>query len=509
MANTEKPDNAGKSDTAGRVLLEETNDLYALKIELDPEELECRASIAPKSKGDMLTPDSLGRILRDCGVREGLLPGAIAAFCQLACQGRSQEKVLLAEGTRPEPGPDGHLEFLVRVSSNEIQLNEEDEGGKVDLRNLNFFSNVLPDEPIGRIHPPQNGEPGLTVTGLPVTPLLGKPLAVTAGKGVRLEDEGSKLVAEAPGRVVYEGTTVSVTEEYTVNGDVDYEVGSIDFLGTVDVRGDVLDEFDITATKGITVSGTVGACRLASEGDINLGSMAGKGTGTIKCRGNLTARFLNDVFVECEGNVVVNNEIRNSVIKAGGHILVENGPISGGECIALAGIEAKVVGSYLGVRTKLTSGVYYPEVDRLKYLHERQESVLAQIKRITDTLGPLSRKTSSKTAAGAIKKRIEVLTARLEELNAEKGQIAEELNDFRHEEHPAANAKINVKGSLEESVVICLGKVTEEVRAALSGPLSIIENSIEPSLRFLSLSPLTVKSSDMEVECLQEETAGR
>jgi len=95
--------------------------------------------------------------------------------------------------------------------------------------------------------------------------------------------------------VLYDGKTVSVTEEYLVQGDVDLAVGNIDFRGFVQVKGDVLDDFDIHAIKGIQVNGNVGICQISSEGDIALGGMAGQGRGTITCGGNLVVTYLNDV----------------------------------------------------------------------------------------------------------------------------------------------------------------------------------------------------------------------
>lgn len=491
----EKTTGGNAPDAAsGKVLREESNEFYTLKIELDAEEFECRGTIAPKTKGTFLTPQGLTQTLNDCGVSEGLLPGAIAAFCQNAGQGKSQEQVLLAEGKRPLPGPDGWIEFYARVSSKEIKLDAEDESGVIDLRNLNFFSNVEPEDPIGLLHPPRNGEPGTTVTGLPGRPLQGKPLVVVAGAGVRVEQDGTKFVAEMQGRVVYEGGTLSVSEEYTVAGDVNFEVGSIRFLGMVDVRGDVLDDFNISALKGLSVAGAVGACHIESQGNIMLGSMSGKGIGTIKCGGDLVARFLNDVYVECEGNVVVGSEIRNSVIKAGGYISVENGQIFGGKCVALEGIEGKVLGSYLGVRTKLTAGVYFREVDSLKALRKRQNLIQEQSKRISDALGPLQHNPVSKLLEGAIKKRIEVLTARLEELTKEQESVAAELAGFALQEHATAEAKINARATLEEGVVLCLGEVVEDVRAAINGPLSVTPNAAGTGLSYDSLTPLRVKA---------------
>ncbi len=81
-----------------------------------------------------------------------------------------------------------------------------------------------------------------------------------------------------------------------------------------------MDVFKIKATKGISVSGSVGACKLESEGPVAIGSMADMSFGLIRCKGNLTARYLNHITVECWEDVHIANEIRNFTIKATGSI---------------------------------------------------------------------------------------------------------------------------------------------------------------------------------------------
>ncbi len=87
--------------------------------------------------------------------------------------------------------------------------------------------------------------------------------------------------------------------------------------------GDVPDDFDLKATKGIKVSGHIGACNIESEESIEIASMSGKETGQITCHGDLRASFLNQTTVACYGDVYVMNEIRNSVIKSTGKVVVE------------------------------------------------------------------------------------------------------------------------------------------------------------------------------------------
>lgn len=499
----------GKPKPPTRTLMEQETAQFSLRVEVTDDEMECYVTLLPLQGSAALPPDDLVLLLKKAGVSVGVDNDAVVALCRQANEGRPQEYIVAARGIPPEPGADGWIEFFVRISSNQICLQEDDEG-TVDLRSLNFFANVEPGRQIGRIHPPENGPAGSAVTGLPVAPVPGKKLSIRCGAGVHLEEEGALLVADAPGRVLYEGETVSVSEEYSVNGDVDFNVGNIDFRGVVDVSGDVLDDFHVTGEKGITIGGSIGACRIESSGNIVLGSMSGKGKGFVRCGGNLVARYLSDVHVECAGNVIVANQIRNSVVKSAGFILVENGAVSGGECVALAGIEAKDLGSTLGVRTRLTSGVYFPEADRLAFLRERVHAVQEQVHRIQAALGPLSnRRAAGQVLAEGILKRIDILTERLQELNQEKEELNGELAAFQHQEHATTNPKINVRDWLGEGVTISLGDTTEEIRIEMQGPLSIIENTRDGGLRFLDMSPLTLKAADMEQRIEEEEEEDR
>lgn len=493
----------GKGQT--RILLEQETEKFALKVEVTADEMTCRVSVAPRDISPGLTPDDVLRCLKRAGITEGIDTQAVMTLCRKAGEGRPQDNVVVACGTEPEPGPDGSIEFFVRVSSSEILL-EEDEEGTVDLRTLNFFGNVEPGEAVGRVHPPENGPAGTTVTGLPVPPVPGKKLAVVAGKGVHLEEEGTLIVADLPGRVIREGAAVSVSEEYSVNGDVDFNVGNIDFSGFVEISGDVLDDFNVIGEKGINIAGTAGACRIESAGNIALGSMSGKGRGFIRCGGNLVVRYLLDARVECAGNVIVTSEIRNSTVKAAGSILVENGAISGGECVCLSGMEVKDLGSTLGVRTKVTAGVYFPEADRLETLHNRLNSLHDQMHRIQSALGPLlNRQAAGQSLPEAVLARVEILSSRMKDLAGEKVDMNAELAQFRHQEHPTANPKINVRDWLGECVTIQLGAVTEEIRLDMQGPLSIIENTRQGGLHFLDMTPLTLKAAAMEAELEDEE----
>lgn len=494
-----------KAEIGVKILAEKKTPAYLLRLQMGAAQLRLFAFITVYDAENSIAPSELIELLAKNDVKDGLDLEEIAKFCSKAAMGINQEEVLIASGREPVTGRDGWLELSVKTAGEELEF-EEDEKGNVDLRTLQSFTNVEAGQKIGVIHLPGEGEPGQTVHGLPIPPIRGLPLELRTGEGVELGEDGLSAHATNAGRVVFDGSTLSIAEEFVVSGDVDMSVGNIDFNGFVEIKGDVLDDFDIRASKGIRVSGAVGACRLESGGPVEIGSMAGLGSGLIRCRGDLSAGYLNQVRVECWGNVKINNEIRNCSVKATSAVIVERGAISGGETVALDGIEARHLGSVSGIKTRLTAGVYFPEADRLATLRHQQRSYNLQIQRITSALGPLGkRKNQRKALQEAIELRVSLLTQRKANLETEKELVDAELDSFKAEEHPSANPKINALGALMEGVSISLGGTTEEIKAEHTGPISVIENSSSGGLRFLDHSPLQVTAAENEEAALARE----
>ncbi|MFK5925348.1 MAG: FapA family protein [Desulfuromusa sp.] len=481
---------------------EYVNDAYQLSLEAHNNGLECRATISVDDVDNSISPTELISILRKHKITEAIDLEQIAIFCSEAAQGGNPETFLLASGMEPTHGEDGWFELIVATGKEKTDL-VVDASGRVDFKSVQSFSNVEPGQQIGNIYLPTKGTLGRTITGEPVPPRPGNPSGIIAGAGVRISDDGTQAIAEQAGRTIFESNILSIAEEFVVNGDVDLSVGHVSFNGFVDIKGDVLDDFNITATKGINITGAVGVCQINSDGPVTIGTMAGMGTGKIVCKGNLQVRYLNQVTVECWGDVNISHELRNSVIKATGSINIPKGMATGGELIALEGIEAKILGARAGAKTSVTSGVYFPEADQLQYLRSRLKSLVDQIKRIDKTLTALNKKPSTtqrKALREAIELRIGILIQRQVNLDADREEVTNELLTFAVDEHPTANPKINVLGALKEGVSVKLGETSEEITTEISGPVSIIENSQTGGLRYLTYSPLKVSAESLEGE---------
>lgn len=451
---------------------------FSLYLKIPDDRLECRCSYVPREQGSMMSRDDLIAFLKQYNVSEGIDQRVFDDFVVKASAGQQLVDVLLASGTPPVAGVDEYIALAVPHSTT---LRSDDEGNDtVDMYTVQTFINVSDGDEIGRIIPAQPGTPGRNITGLPIPAEPGKPLKCKIGKNIRTEEDGRVLIASATGRLCQTAEEISVEEEYIVKGDVNFRVGSIQFKGVVEVRGDVLDNFDITASKGLTVGGNIGVCDIVSDGDVIFCGMDGQDKGKVTCGGTLRANFIHDAEVECAGDVIVGVEIHNCIIRTLGRIIVDKGAISGGSYIARGGIEAKKLGSPSSQHTKLHAGVDFHDV--------------AELEQLFAALNEAQNKAKESQSLPEIT-----------ELRKSIAELSDRITAIRDKADETANAKINAKAALYENVQLTLGSVTETIKEQNDGPLSVIENSIEGGLRFLSMTGLNIKASDIELAFIREQ----
>lgn len=454
---------------------------YQLIFNLSSDEMECIAHLDVQQGGTPPSSDQIMAFLAADGISIGVSDDAVEQLLVQALPGRSAT-YRVAAGQPPLPGEDGRLEYTfcpLEPPPPDNDKDTDDADDAIDFRSVQQFINVDADQEIGRIIPPSNGTAGKTVRGKPVPPPPGKPLQLKLGKNVRIAvDDDSLLIAEIHGRVKLDGDTIHVVEEYVVDGDVDFSVGNIRFNGFVEVRGDVLDGFQINASKGLKITGNVGNCRLISPGNIEFCGMDGQGKGSILCGGNITANFIHESAIECSGTLQINIELINSNVRTRGAVYA--GMLSGGSCIALEGIDVKKVGAPSGVKTKLHAGTDYHDLERLQELFAQLEVLHESISQAKDM-------------------------DELHRLTTEKQRLTSSIVEVRKRRPPNANPKVNVRNRLYEGVTVQVGGSVEEFTAQLEGPLSLIENSAEGGLRQVALSELSVHADEVERAYLDDQ----
>jgi uncharacterized protein len=453
---------------------------YTLVIEVTADGVECLCAYEPATTGGTpLTAEELQGILGQYKINEGILPEAVADLVNAAAVGKAVSGHLLARGTSMVPGKGGQLVLAVSDALAKTSADEE-EPGSIDLRNIQTFLNVESGQLIATVLPPGAGIAGKNVFGKQIPPQAGTPLSLQLGVNVRRGDNGLSFFSEAAGRVCMRNNEISVEDIYEVDGDVNFKIGNILFRGFVEIKGDILDGFNVKATKGIKVHGIIGTCNIESDGDIVFSGMNGQGTGTITCGGSIAANYIYDTTLECAGDVTADVEIRNAQIRSLGAIRVNKGGLAGGEYIALAGIESAILGNVASQHTRVVAGVHYRDLEELNHLFNELKQLIAQFN------------AASKE------------TVDLKEFARQRAAITGQTQEVRLRTYEECNPKINVRKVIYEGANITLGSLSETIKEERKGPLSVIENTIEGGFRYLGMTPLSFKAQAIEQTFIQQ-----
>ncbi len=264
----------------------------------------------------------------------------------------------IVQGTAPVPGEHGRVtEFYVKER---ICVFTADADGNLDYRAQNYFQPVFQDGTICEIHLPTEGTPGVNLRGEEGPSKPGEAVKVTPGKNTHITEEGTELVADIDGDVVYEQGVFLVRSTMQVPGDVDYSTGNINFMGDVHIKGNVRDKFIVRATGSVLVDGLLESAIIDADGDVIIaGGVLGDGEGTIRSRGNVRAKFMENCIVYAAQSVQT-DYILSSEVFCDGPLTVNSGKgvIMGGTISIHSYIECKSIGSpHSGRTTTLNMGL--------------------------------------------------------------------------------------------------------------------------------------------------------
>ncbi|MCL2601623.1 MAG: FapA family protein [Treponema sp.] len=316
-----------------------------VNIEFHESEMQACMSVSPPGIGGCdISPEAYLRLLKTKGVVYGINEKLIKQFADRPIY---KEKIVVAEGLRPEDGRDSYIQYNFETDQGKVKLKEGSDG-RIDFKELNIINNVFKDQPLAKKMPPGQGVPGRTVTGKTLPARDGRDTPLPVGKNVHIAPDDVTIISDMNGQVIIAGGKINVEPVHTVKGAVDLKTGNIVFLGTVVIQGNVEDGFSVKAAGNIEVNGTVGRAELDAEGDIIVHQgITGKSSGMVRAGRSIWARFIENTKVEAGNMVVVSDGIINSQVDAYKRIVCrgKRANIVGGRLRASEEINAKILGS--------------------------------------------------------------------------------------------------------------------------------------------------------------------
>ncbi|MEW6661691.1 MAG: flagellar assembly protein A [Bacillota bacterium] len=179
------------------------------------------------------------------------------------------QETCIAKGLPPKPGQDAYIQPV--YLEKHIKTRETSDDQRVDYLDYGRIISVEPGELLAVKVPPRPGEPGKNVFGQEIAPPVPRDLILIAGPGVKVEDEGVRVVAATAGRPEQKKNLFAVYPIHTVNGNVDVTTGHIKFKGDLVIKGNITDGMRVEAKGKLEVHGGIAHSAVSAGGSIKVG----------------------------------------------------------------------------------------------------------------------------------------------------------------------------------------------------------------------------------------------
>jgi uncharacterized protein len=378
--------------------------------------------------------------------------------------GVHDQRVLIASGKEPVEGRDASIHYM--FSMNTSIRPKEIEFEKVDFRELQTVFSVRKDDVLAQKTPAARGENGATVTGKPIPVRSVKDIKLVAGKNTRFSDDGAQVISNVDGQPILRERTLTVEPVLEIKGDVDFDIGNLDFAGSLIIHGGVTSGFIVKATENIEISGVVEECRVEAGGNVLIkGGVQGGNKGIIRAGGNVSALFAQHVTVEAGMDILVGDALHSN-LSAGDRVFVLTGKgrVLGGKVEAENLIEAKVIGSESNVRTELKVG--YKPKEKKTLEDKKKEKIVRETSLIEVKKG--LRVLEQQRGEGIVSEQKETLYHKLmsasDELALRIEELREEIGTLEESIEKGVKPEIKVSRVIYANVGVVIGNLSLETR---------------------------------------------
>lgn len=479
----------GAYEEIGKFVQDNVNDaVFTVEISTD----EMTGSILatePMKDGGEISADLIERQLKKHNVSVGISREKIEAFVDKPVYGIPY---VVAEGIKPQDGHDAYIQYNFETDRSKLKI-KESENGQMNFKELNLVQNVVEGQPLAQKMLAERGKAGKTLFGRYLEAKNGKDIPIPLGKNVRLDTDGRTILASCNGQVLLVGNKINVEPIMEVEG-VNIKTGNITFLGTVIVKGNVDDGFNVKASGNVEVYGTVGASVIEADGDIvvSLGIM-GRDEGQIKCGKSLWAKFIQNAQVSVAENIIVSDGIINANVTCKKRIILQGkrAAIIGGHLFATEEINAKNIGSNGGGSETILEVGYDPEKkQRLDSLQQHQSELVHQLEELNLNITTLeNQRQSLRTLSPEKEEAYKELIAQKGEAKEESENIAAEIQEIQsYLSELKAIGKVSASGTVYPGVKIYIRDIKEEIRTEIKSVTFYLENEFVRQGKYEAIS---------------------
>jgi hypothetical protein len=373
---------------------------------------------------------------------------------------RSMNYFVAAVGIPPKHGENAVIERKFDLSDvGKPKIGAHD---RADYKDMNLFHLVKRNDLLAVRIPHTEGVPGKDVYGNNVAAKNGRPVPMPVGKNTKVVEE-NKLIAAIDGQIVDKKTTIAVDPHLVLKSGVNVGTGSIDFTGSVEIKGSIEQGFVVKATGDIEISGTVNGSIVEGRNIFIKGGVNGMNRARIKAQEDIRMTFTESADIEAGRDVYIADVALHTDIRAGKKIILEGkkGNLVGGKAEAGEEVRAVSIGNSAHVITRIAVGIDPNLQGRYKETVARYKEGKKRLQQVTQMLATLSKMDISKLSEDRLEQ-INHLTRsqfplagqiRRDETSIKK--LEQELADMKH-------GKIRVSGSIFPGVRVAINNIQKQ-----------------------------------------------
>lgn len=429
-------------------------------IKTSPDNMRAAIDLYPaRGDGKFVTFEEVLNELERKGITRGVKQTSIKEYVEQVQNTKTEVlDMVIAEGKEPVNGQDAQIEYLFPNADTAFNFRILP-NGRVDYRRKAEIPVIKKGGVLVRIGLPSKGQDGFDISGKVLKATDGRVPILFPGENVTVSKDEREFIAECDGQISLNGKVLSVYRHYLVDGDVDFERGNIEFDGNITIKGSVLEGATVKASGSVIIMKNIESANVYAGCDVKVvGGIFNRNRDSIVvCGRNLEVYHLQNAKLEVQGDIHVGSSCIHSTVYCNGKMYVQNqkGVIVGGVINVLDGVDAKNIGTEMGVKTEIIAGNDYLVQKTISEFRKTLDIYKDNLEKIDRVLLPLMRLIKNKLAMSLEKKnRLAIVLEKRKKILKNKEMMEWKLQDIEGRITADIKATIKVREVLSPDVVI-------------------------------------------------------